>query len=376
MHTSKPILTPELQNHVGRLEVWQAPPFQVKTYRSLVESVARLSYKNPTQLLFYRGQDKDFQSRAGGSTLYPAIYRGDNLARREVEFRFQQLGSAARILVSRFEHHGIDGHRDVKRKKYVQWSILQHYEVVPTPLLDVTHSLRVACSFAQYASTDPSCYVYVLGLPFTSNRIAINSEDEIVNIRLLSICPPAALRPFFQEGYMVGTPDVTSEFDSKTELDFRNRLVAKFSIPRAPARFWGDDFGAIPRSALYPQADQIRVLCDGILEDVQRSRPKSASVGDFLIDWSNLEHQLLDRARQITGRNISLGRAIHELVKSEDLPSELAKELQSLRAIRNSVVHSREGVTGTNLGEVIHRLKMALKQLPDWRPTTTYQGQS
>ncbi len=90
--------------------------------------------------------------------------------------RFRKLESAGRTLVKLFEKHKIEGARDVSRKRYVQWSILQHYEVIPTPLLDVTHSLRVACSFAQLAGTDPTCYVYVLGFPYSTNRISINSE--------------------------------------------------------------------------------------------------------------------------------------------------------------------------------------------------------
>jgi hypothetical protein len=231
--TPKP--TSELQRHIRGGPVWRATAFEVTTFRALVEHVARLAYVNPDELLFFRGQDKDYQSKAGGTTLYPAIYRGDSLATRELRHRFELLDQAARLLVERFKKAKVDGHRELRQKRYIQWSILQHYEVLATPLLDLTQSLRVACSFAQLESTDPTCYVYVLGLPYVTNRISINSEHDIVNVRLLSICPPAALRPYFQEGYLAGTADVTTEFDSKTELDFRNRLVAKFAIPRTKA---------------------------------------------------------------------------------------------------------------------------------------------
>lgn len=371
MHTIKPSLTPDLQRHVGELEVWKAPALEVRTYRALVEQVARLSYANPTQLLFFRGQDKDFQNRAGGSTIYPAIYRGDKVAKQEIRHRFRQLDYAARILTNRLKQASIDGARDVQRKRYIQWSILQHYEVVPTPLLDVTHSLRVACSFAQYSSTDPTCYVYALGLPFTSNRISIDSEDDIVNIRLLSICPPAALRPYFQEGYMVGTADIEANYDSKTELDFRNRLVAKFAIPRAISHFWGDDFGAIPKGALYPSGDHMRDLCIGIREEAQRAvESQSArkpdrrnSVGDFLVIWSELERWLLDRARQLTERNVSLSRAIQIVGKREQLPDEVIKELTLLRRIRNSLVHSPGSAENIELDNVIRRIRAVHREL-------------
>lgn len=135
-----------------RLDVWRAPPFYVDDYRALVQHVARLSYANRNHLVFFRGQDKDYESKAGGSTLYPAIYRGDNLPTAELEVRFRQLEVAGQTLLTLFKEDKIEGTRDIARK-YVQWSILQHYEVAATPLLDVTHSLRVACSFAQLAST-------------------------------------------------------------------------------------------------------------------------------------------------------------------------------------------------------------------------------
>ncbi len=241
MREITPKLTRELETHCAGAPVWRAPAFPVSTFRPLVEHVARVAYANRDELLFFRGQGKDYQSRTGGTTLYPSIYRGDIVPTRELRHRFDLLDQAARLLVDRFKTAKVEGHTELRHKRYIQWSILQHYEVAATPFLDLTQSLRVACSFAQLRSTDPTCHVYVLGLPYMTNRLTINSEHDVVNIRLLSICPPAALRPYFQEGYLAGTADVTTDFDSKTELDFRNRLIAKFAIPRARS-FWGNGF--------------------------------------------------------------------------------------------------------------------------------------
>src|SRR6266568_7609328 len=132
MHAIDPRLTPELKRHIRRDRVWRASPFPVRQYRELVEHVARLAYLNARHLLFFRGQDKDYQSKAGGTTLYPAIYRGDNVPREEIRLNFRRLTRAERILTSRFTADRIQGHRDVRRKRYIQWSILQHYNVVPT----------------------------------------------------------------------------------------------------------------------------------------------------------------------------------------------------------------------------------------------------
>jgi hypothetical protein len=251
MREITPKFTPELEKHSDGEPIWRVPAFPVDSFRTLVEHVAKLAYRNRDDLLFFRGQSRDYQSKAGGSTLYPSIYRGDPLAQRELRHRFDLLDQAGRTLAKRFADESIDGQKDLLRKKIIQWGILQHYQVAATPLIDLTQSLRVACSFAQHESPEPTCYVYVLGLPFLTNRISVNSEHDLVNVRLLSICPPAALRPYYQEGYLAGTTDITDEFDSKTELDFRNRLIAKFAIPRARS-FWGDGFDPIPPSALSP----------------------------------------------------------------------------------------------------------------------------
>jgi hypothetical protein len=80
------------------------------------------------------------------------------------------------------------------------WAILQHYEVCDTPLLDVTNSLRVAASFATNNPAAEGPVLYVLGVPSLSGSITASSEQGLQIIRLSSICPPEARRPYFQEG--------------------------------------------------------------------------------------------------------------------------------------------------------------------------------
>ncbi len=360
----EPTLTPKLRRHVGDDAVWRAATYPVFTYRELVEHVAQLAYANPSQLLFFRGQDKDFQSKAGGSTLYPAIYRGDNVPHRELVHRFEQLELAETHLTARFLVKKIDGHRDVERKRHIRWSILQHYGVVETPLLDLTQSLRVACSFAQFASSDPTCYVYVLGLPYATNRISINSEDDIVTIRLLSICPPDAIRPYFQEGYMAGTSDVTYDFDSKTELDFRNRLIAKFALPRAEKSFWRGGFSRIPRRALYPPKDPMEELCASVKQRVQRSQQPPGTLGDFIVAWARLETWLLDNARRLTERNVSIREAINVVAREQELSDRDISELHALRQFRNTAVHKPQELSDRQIVESHRRLLDILRRLP------------
>jgi hypothetical protein len=234
--------------------------------------------------------------------------------------------------------------------------------VTATPLLDITQSLRVACSFAQFRSSDPTCYVYVLGLPYVTNRITINSEHDLVNVRLLSICPPAALRPHFQEGYLAGTADVTTEFESKTELDFRNRLIAKFAIPRARS-FWGTGFDQIPESALYPKGDQILELCNE-LKSQFRDELQPGDLGAFIKDWAVLEEYLLETARRLTERNVSVREAGSALARRQVLPAELAVEIEALRTFRNNLVHKPGSVEPQTLRAWLDRLRKALRSIP------------
>lgn len=266
MRRITPTLTAELFNHFGNpkhIHVGKSDAYKVATFRELVQHVAGLSFKNKDHLLFYRGQVSDYKNRVGISSFYPTIYRGDRLLQKELGERFNILKEIGKILASLCEKQKIEGYREVKKRRNIQWSILQHYEVCPTPFLDFTHSLRVACSFALMNNKTDKGYIYIFALPYITNRISINSEHDLINIRLLSICPPTAYRPYFQEAYLVSTDGITNEYDRKSDLDFNNRLVAKFEIPN-DACFWGDGFHGIPENLLYPENDPVLDLCKEI----------------------------------------------------------------------------------------------------------------
>jgi hypothetical protein len=239
----------------------------VRTFAELVERVAQLSFRNPEFVLFYRGQAKDFCNRVGASSLYPSIFRSNSsyLQQAEVERRFQRLLRAEDLLS---EQYDLEGARRIRIHQILRWAILQHYEVCATPLLDVTQSLRVACSFAQQ-QTKTGALIYILGLPQISGSVTASSEHGIQIIRLLSICPPSALRPHFQEGFLVGEyPTISfktkAEYD-RNEFDFGQRLLCKFRLGRRTS-FWTKDFPMISKRALYPNArmDRLHRLAQSI----------------------------------------------------------------------------------------------------------------
>ena len=74
-----------------------------------------------------------------------------------------------------------------------------------------------------------------------------------------SVCPPVAVRPHIQEGYLLGQyPEVGGLAEKENyfhhEMDFGLRLVAKFCFE--PRSFWQDrNFPKVAKSALYPSAN-------------------------------------------------------------------------------------------------------------------------
>jgi hypothetical protein len=357
-----PDLTAPLAKHFGDpAKIASALPFRVKTFRELVEHTAQLSYKNKDHLLFYRGQSKDYKNKNGSSTFYPSIYRGDYLPLRELTNRFDVLEGASKVLSELFEQNQIEGYRDLKRRKSIQWSILQHYEVCPTPYSDFTHSLRVACSFAMLDNHDEDAFVFAFGLPYITNRISVNSEHDIVNIRLLSICPPGALRPYFQEGYLAGTDDITVNFENKTELDFSNRLVAKFVIPNNNS-FWGNGFNRIPKKSLYPDDDPIFDICQKVKERADQEL-KSGDLGEFLKSWAELEERIVSQARQMTDRFLSFREAIRELFQLKLLSENQLSQLDKLRVFRNRLVHTPQKLKPGEVVDYQDLLKQTLREL-------------
>lgn len=356
-------LTNELYKHTKPNDIGKDPGFPVKNYRELVEQVAKLSYLNKDHLLFFRGQKNDYRNKANKSTFYPTIYRGEHITQQELNYRFDKLYSASKILVDLFKKYKIEGLAEFRRKRLIQWSVLQHYEVTETPLIDITQSLRVACSFAQYKNEQESAFIYVFGLPYYTNRISTNSEHDLVNIRLLSITPPQALRPYFQEGFLVGTEDITNEYEYKGELDLNNRLIAKFEIPNDNV-FWGKDFDKLPENALYPDNDRIEEICKEIVIEL-RSEIAPASLGTFLQLWTELEQEIVNKARQYKREVHNVRNAINVLIINQDEEIGLLREFDYMRTFRNTVVHKPTVISNQELLrniDILKQLNTKIKQ--------------
>lgn len=356
-------ITPEILDFIGgdpKL-VGSKPGFPIQTFSQLVTETAKLSYLNKDYLIFYRGQSIDYRNKGENSTFYPSIYRGDYLRQREIKNRFDILDGACKALTEIFVAQKIEGYKELQRKKFIQWSILQHYEVCGTPLLDFTQSLRVACSFALNGNTNDKAYIFVFGLPYITNRISVNSEHDLVNIRLLSICPPSAYRPYFQEGYLAGTEDITTNYDPKSELDFNNRLIAKFEIQNNDD-FWGEHFHRIPNDSLYPQDDPMWHICREVKIIADREL-KSGDLGEFLKTWSELEEILINRTKKQTNRFLSAREAIRILYERREITQELMYGIDRLRKFRNIVVHTPKEINPSSINDYQDSLEKIINEI-------------
>lgn len=244
----------------------------VENYLDLAQKIAELQYRNRDYVLMFRGQANDFKNRQSNTSLRPSMFRSSESTSNstDIQMRYDRLRRAEEILVARYSHMG---HDRLKRYQLIRWAILQHYEVCDTPLLDVTSSIRIAASFASMGNTHEA-FIYALGLPNVSGAITASAEASVTILRLSSVCPPEAVRPHIQEGYLLGEYPEISSWNQKRqyenyETDFGLRLVAKFRFK--PASFWqaDRDFPQIARKALYPSSENDPLL--PLMEEIKRS---------------------------------------------------------------------------------------------------------
>ena len=236
----------------------------VRNFMDLATKVAELQFRNRDFFLMFRGQHSDHRNRSGYTSLQPSLLRAGNSAvavgKSVIDRRFRRLAVAERALVAEYRRQGMLGRERLERQRILRWAILQHYEICKTPLLDVTQSLRIAASFASHNAGEIA-HLMVLGIPRVSGAVTASAEAGLQVVCLASVCPPTAVRPHIQEGYLLGEyPDFSGPEQqlvySQAEMDFGRRLIAKFCFD--PGEFW-DPHGNFPRveaSALYPDPSQ------------------------------------------------------------------------------------------------------------------------
>ena len=233
--------------------------FPVKTFRQLMDEVANVTLSNKNYEMYYRGQNTDFKNnqavfykeRIPKTTIYPTICRPEkhsdgtlkhSIKKTQIAKRYEELSKMIDL---------VRGRRSYFNEYY--YALFQHYDILPTPLIDITQSLRVAATFALRNSTKG--FVYVFGLPYPNQSISYFSDLGIVLIKLQNVVPVKAIRPRYQEGYLVGKYPIRP---TKTNGDdLANRMVAKFAIDNSDGKFWDKYFQPMPDEILYPKNDEV-----------------------------------------------------------------------------------------------------------------------
>jgi hypothetical protein len=130
--------------------------WHVSTFRDLVDNVAFLGAMNKRLVLFYRGQAADYNGK-----LLPMLFRNswkcfycqhkfniDTRSRYEYWNYLERVGQRDYEICHNDKDLGLPRWRGLRDIREVRWSVIQHYGLWPTPLIDVTTSLRSAASFA------------------------------------------------------------------------------------------------------------------------------------------------------------------------------------------------------------------------------------
>lgn len=268
--------TDEIDRHTSN-EVRHSNPKSLQSYSKLVEELAKIAYYNAGYSFFFRGQTDDFSTLYSttrsrkATSIYPTIFRnkGKKLNSSELRERYLKLAFATEKLIGEFKNEGFTSYKRMRKFPELAWSVLQHYEVCLTPLADVTHSARVASSFALPENKQNALgYFYVFALPHPNEDIGYSVDNELVTLKLLNVCPPEAKRPFFQEGYLVGSFPYHAK-TKRPEYDLAVRLIAKYKL--VGRKFWSPEFPSIPPASLSPARDKVKNICRRVRDNIDSS---------------------------------------------------------------------------------------------------------
>jgi hypothetical protein len=182
-------------------QVRSQPAFDISTYRDLATVVSFLNVMNKNDHLLFRGQGLEaFPS----PTLLRDTWATHRLPEpvRLVDRRtayLQALGPLSQavtgLLAGKLPRHRpfeLSMDPGSRHLRVAPWAVIQHYELWPTPLLDLTGSLRVAASFAfGVPASRTTGFLYVFSAPGVVNDLmAAPTTARRLTVRLSAVCPP------------------------------------------------------------------------------------------------------------------------------------------------------------------------------------------
>lgn len=235
--------------------------YKIENFRDLIDQVALVTLNNTNYEMYYRGQTNDYlnnqsefySDRKKKSNVFPSICRPERKEDGTYKYSIRK-----KIVSNRYKElfEFIDfANKETKRKipDETYMALIQHYEIMPTPFIDITQSLRVAATFALRKSQRG--YIYVFGLPFPNQSISYFIDMGILLLKLQNVVSVQALRPRYQEGYLVG--NFPFSYSKSEHDDLANRMVAKFIIDNTNNNFWDEHFLPMPDDVLFPKNDSL-----------------------------------------------------------------------------------------------------------------------
>jgi hypothetical protein len=233
--------------------------YPTKSFRALVELTAQVAIWNKQYDMFFRGQTHDYKNKNDKSDIYPSICRPEikpdgsykaSVKSITIETRLNNLHSFIKYVASTEKRP----FRIKRSKTFVEndYALIQHYGILPTPMIDLTQSLRVAATFALRQSK--TGYLYVFGLPYPHGSISYFIDNNIVLVKLQNSCPSNALRPRYQEGFLVGRFPFSPIKAIGDNLAIR--MLAKFYLDNTDNQFWDNMFMPLPEEILFPKKDE------------------------------------------------------------------------------------------------------------------------
>lgn len=277
-HATKPRDLTEYQSDTPEADsdIWVA-----HSYSELLDAISFLTAMNKRHTLFFRGQTRNVDPK-------PALFRTQwsfmgfetfaiSNANRQGYWEFLPTIGRRVFEICDREDFGLPRWRGLRDVREIQWAVIQHYQLWPTPLIDISSSIRASASFAMgcsrgSAEAPRSGYLYVIGLPYSTGSITYDIDENLLLARLVSACPPVAKRPHYQDGFLVGRfPFAAPNAETERKSSLTLRLIAKFEL-RDAGRFWDADFPLMSESALMPKPDK---LYDAFLESFARQQGSS-----------------------------------------------------------------------------------------------------
>jgi hypothetical protein len=270
-------LTPTCQS---ARQVAKDEPLVARTYADLVSIVSFLSVMNKRHSLHFRGQGEDWPLKP---TMFRSTWVSPSKRRHEIpndpEAR-QRIWLHLNEDISTIVHRVCDKlpmprRATLKMFREAVWAVAQHYDLWPTPLIDITPNLRIAASFALWSAQGRGL-IYVTAMPPSTNSVTYDADQHVVLARLQAVCPPVAKRPHYQDGFLVGRfpfagPNPNQiDRDPPNVSDLSRRLVAKIKLvdgagdgvreSKGRSGFWTKDFPRMSARSLMPTADDDKLL--------------------------------------------------------------------------------------------------------------------